>query len=1024
VTRPCWTPLGPACVLPEPAGTVLSGRFNAVAVEPRDSTGNTAYVGAAGGGIFKTTNGGVTWNPLGVDLPLSADFRFALDRRLIDLPISSISLERVGNRTILCAGTGDLFGQLGAPGSGVLVSPDGGDTWEGRPVLDPNSPDPLVKERAGPTKALHESRILAVQTIGSLPLGDGGHEVGAAGDSGLWISVGRGRSGWDRIELGNFTALADSNGRLVAARRADPNGDNEGVYRLTDDLRLTRLSGGLPPARTHTNVAIASAPSDSRMLYAAFTDGGGKINAFFRSSDGGDSWTRRVLHGEVSSGGFSDQRRIFIAVHPTDPNRVYLSDGARLLHTFDGGQTDAGWDSIHGLFVRGIAFGPASPFPAWIVTDSGVQYAPAEGTRTPPPPPTTEEEESDSGTISNTFVRPEQTVDWQDRSRGLPALQIHSIATHPTERSVVVAASPANGVLVYRSHPLWKRERGIETHTVAIDPNEPTTWYATTPFQLNRISSGVLQSKNSGKNWTTIWKGLGTADRTTGTRGGFLIEEPCPLAIDPKRKGFVYFGTDTLYRRDDTKSDPAWVPIAMPTNAGLSALAVAPSDSSIVYAADKAGRFFFVDMSGSTPAVTQRSNVQAGVSSPPAGVSSLAVSASDPQVLFASLGSPPLAVRLTNRQGFTESLFVSDDGGQSWAPIDLQLDADTTIRWGVSTVPFDVEVRKVLLHPDDGRLFLGTDWGVLVHTPDGTSLVRRFADFTANLPRVPVSDLTLLPAAPLAGEGDTPRRVLRAATFGRGVWERVLDVPDGACDGTDAFLRDTLLDTGEMPSGAPRPDPLDPKKELVSAVDLKIDRANRSGKFQKPKSNRTYLPEDDPTAVADFIGFERLKRDEPQAGRPAHVYLQIHNRGPSTAQVRARVLYTRESEVFPPLPADVFGTLFPTDRWLAVGDSQTIDVRPGEPGVVRWTTLELPRDFGPRIRFAGIAVVGPPGLALPFLPAPDDPRVITTSMNVEPAPTERGWFRWWMIPVAIGGAVAVAATIDALDIEGFDPGLI
>ena len=56
-----WTPIGPA---PTGLGTtsVTAGRVNAIAIDPRDN--NVVYIGAAEGGVWKTTDGGVTWNPL------------------------------------------------------------------------------------------------------------------------------------------------------------------------------------------------------------------------------------------------------------------------------------------------------------------------------------------------------------------------------------------------------------------------------------------------------------------------------------------------------------------------------------------------------------------------------------------------------------------------------------------------------------------------------------------------------------------------------------------------------------------------------------------------------------------------------------------------------------------------------------------------------------------------------------------------------------------------------------------------
>src|SRR5262249_14415794 len=96
-----------------------SGRVTALAVDPCDSTGNTAYLGGAQGGVWKTTNGGTNWTPL-TDSQAS-------------LAIGSIAV--VGtpgscSTSIVYVGTGEQsFSSDSYYGAGILRSSNGGTTW-------------------------------------------------------------------------------------------------------------------------------------------------------------------------------------------------------------------------------------------------------------------------------------------------------------------------------------------------------------------------------------------------------------------------------------------------------------------------------------------------------------------------------------------------------------------------------------------------------------------------------------------------------------------------------------------------------------------------------------------------------------------------------------------------------------------------------------------------------------------------------------------------------------------------------
>src|SRR5262245_16207394 len=79
----CWRPLGPACVLADPdKGLVTTGDFLCLAFDPRDTTGRTLYAGAAAGGVWKSPDNGVSWTPIGDQLPALAVGALAVGRTL------------------------------------------------------------------------------------------------------------------------------------------------------------------------------------------------------------------------------------------------------------------------------------------------------------------------------------------------------------------------------------------------------------------------------------------------------------------------------------------------------------------------------------------------------------------------------------------------------------------------------------------------------------------------------------------------------------------------------------------------------------------------------------------------------------------------------------------------------------------------------------------------------------------------------------------------------------------------------
>ncbi len=126
-----WSPLGPVPLASDATGdgfqnyNQVSGRATSVVIDPADPTGNTVYIGGAQGGVWKATNaatspaGNVTWT--------------AVTDEQATLSIGSIAIQP-GNsdptQSVVLAGTGEADNSADSYfGLGILRSADGGNTW-------------------------------------------------------------------------------------------------------------------------------------------------------------------------------------------------------------------------------------------------------------------------------------------------------------------------------------------------------------------------------------------------------------------------------------------------------------------------------------------------------------------------------------------------------------------------------------------------------------------------------------------------------------------------------------------------------------------------------------------------------------------------------------------------------------------------------------------------------------------------------------------------------------------------------
>jgi photosystem II stability/assembly factor-like uncharacterized protein len=317
----------------------VGNRVSAVAGVAGDP--NTYYAGAASGGIWKTTDGGVHWDPV-----------------FDDQPVQSIGALAVASSdpNVVWAGTGEAFIRSNISiGNGIYKSTDAGKTWK-HMGLDATGRIARVLVDARDPNVVFACAL--------------GHSYGPQPERGVFRTKDGGAT-WDKVLFVNDStgcgdlAMDPNNPRILFAGMwqleiktwgRESGGAGSGLYVSRDGgTTWTKLTGRGLPSRPFGKVAVAVAPSNSGRVYALIETGDGvpwhgketDRGLLWRSDDGGATW--RLVGRDRSLAGRAHYYSRFV-VAPDDEDEAYFLtasfgvtvDGGDSLRIAQGGESPGG----------------------------------------------------------------------------------------------------------------------------------------------------------------------------------------------------------------------------------------------------------------------------------------------------------------------------------------------------------------------------------------------------------------------------------------------------------------------------------------------------------------------------------------------------------------------------------------------------------------------------------------------------------------------------------------------------------
>ena len=667
-------------------GPFRGGRSNAVSGVPGHP--NVYFFGAVAGGVWKTVNGGETWEPI-------------FDGQAI----ASIGALAVApsNPEIIYVGTGEATLRSNLTyGNGIYKSTDGGKSWAhiglvnsrhiARVLIDPGNPDVVLVAALGEAYGPNPERGVFRTT-------DGG---------GTWQKV---LYKDENIGAVDLAADPDNLQIIYAALLHDqrppwsvypPNTTSGAIYKSNDGgATWNQISGGGLPGGDWGRIGLAVARgTHGQRIYALIDTREGGL---FRSDDGGQSWT---LVG-------TDQRirgRLWyfgeVTVDPKNPDIVYLpnvsiyrsSDGGKTFQAFKGAP---GGDDYHSLWID-----PADPQRMIFGSDQGVGIS-VDGGRS----------------WSSWYNQPTAQFYHVTTDNQFP---YHVYGAQQDSGSVETTSRSNDGSITYRDwHPVGAGESGY----IAPDPSDPNIVYGGGTYgELFRYDKRTGQAQNIAPE----------ALRTFGsdpTRAEFRFTWTSPIVFSPQDPRTLYFGSQYVLRTTDrgnswqkispdltgadpnaSREGPTTVDNAKQRGHGVVyTIAPSPVDPKLIWAGSDTGLIHLTRDGGKN-----WTKVTPEVLTTWSKVSTIEASRFDAGTAYAAIDRHRLS-------DIGPYIFRTHDFGRSWTRAS-------------SGIPEGAYVRAVREDPiRKGLLFAGTELGVYFSLDDGD----HWQALQLNMPVVPVHDLAI-----------------------------------------------------------------------------------------------------------------------------------------------------------------------------------------------------------------------------------------------------------------------------------------
>ena len=535
-----------------------SGRIDCIEFHP--SNPDILYVGAPTGGLWRTTDGGGSWESLTDELPT--------------LGISDIDLHpQDPNIIFICTGTRDVWWETFSVG--ILKSEDAGETWT----------ETGLQYSLEQNKSVHE--LLINPANPSIMV--------AAAGAGLYRSVDGGDT-WTLKIGGNFMDLTQKPGDPSTIYATNFNYYNCGakIYRSVDaGATFQIMSTGIPPSGVN-RITLGVTAADPEVVYAlcsSCADAG--FYGLYRSADHGTTWVKCPNSNNINLLGWQPNGldaggqgwfTLSLSVDPYNANHLHVG-GVNIWESADGGDI---WTLNAQYYGAGAEYVHADIH--------SLVYNPLDNTHY---------NTNDGGIYRHTG----STDGWVNISNGLHIMQFYRLGAWRQDESLILGSPQDNGTVLFKDTLQYElilaeacdnffdyaqpdtcyyggygaglmrsKNGGVSCNPITPSGeskyrfNPPFIMHPNNPSILYCAFKNVYRSDNRGSGWTKLTQNLsGGADFTS-------------LEIAPSNPDYLYAATENLiWMTSDGGTTWENIKFGLPSGIVITDIAISAVDPELVW---------------------------------------------------------------------------------------------------------------------------------------------------------------------------------------------------------------------------------------------------------------------------------------------------------------------------------------------------------------------------------------------------------------------------------------------------------